>query len=923
MSDHVQYQRRQANKATRPRRRGAGAIGLLLVSALMLSTVVACSSDADDSPEDGAPEMGIEEKEFAPTSPELIAAALESGEIDEPTSLLYRTWAYFRDPQLPEQYIGEDATYEHLLLAEVRAKLDGLPTEFQEKIRPYLLRPNDPASAFSAEPVDDSHAAPDPAPASALHTGTALQVSAPTSTTEKKEPLKTCTADWKTQEVPNTGFRVWVCDDPITLGGFEADEALDRLAGVVAKYVPQMKADIGELRPDDPDSQTPLGHSLLPDFVADDLIDIYAVPSGWHGPWRYAPERDPDKGGMPNYGRTVSTPAKTPVANADSAYILMSMDHIHDRGLFERILVHELFHVFQYSLNIGVNPLWWTEGTAEWAASHYVRDDSARLHNARMDLVMDVAAPSILRTDDVPVYGAYIWPFFMEQEVGPESIIDVWHELATLPKGVSEEGVIELLNQHLNMSENYPELAVRLVNRDLQGSPISPKFQDLDPNFPTDRHARLGEFTLDEEPLELDARYLSGLGYRNYRVKVEEPDNHPAGTGVAVHVAGQAPSVSGIAPVLQGLIRDTDGNYSQVPISYTGDGDTVCVDEDMILVLANVSTQWTDLTDGWLTLDRLDGEPCTRVEVQDPNMFIPVFDGDVVQVDGEEGDDQPDDTQVVVTVRDPDPEKIRDYEVKVRVDGETLNGPREFSWPLDNFDNIGDGVWRRIEDLPLDNDLDDTNRPLTIDARLERSGDPVHQDSPTVELHGQQESMCYLEADITGQVWHEIYERGSSAYQPYPVSLHERYEPPLGVYLATTGGYEDTVMRITSLHPSEPPTYDEDTFGIDMMDFGQLIPEGETGSYDVNLTLAYRDYTNVPWAKIPMGEDLPNQGHGQPLPGSELHMLKGSATFEVTKTLQDSGIFEGTITGTFTDEHAYNHGDRLDVELKFATADEC
>ena len=266
MSDHVQYQRRQANKATRPRRRGAGAIGLLLVSALMLSTVVACSSDADDSPEDGAPEMGIEEEAFAPSSPELIAAALEAGEIDEPTSLLYRTWAYFRDPQLPEQYIGDDVSYEIGLLAEVRGKFDELPPGFQEQIEPYLLRPNDQASAFSAAPSSDSHAASFPTTASAVQTSTVLQVNSESPPAEKKKEL---TADWASQEVMGLGFRVWVCNDPAALAGLEPDDALDLMADMLYLYVPQMKADIGELIPDDPSAQTPSAKKLPPNFVAD------------------------------------------------------------------------------------------------------------------------------------------------------------------------------------------------------------------------------------------------------------------------------------------------------------------------------------------------------------------------------------------------------------------------------------------------------------------------------------------------------------------------------------------------------------------------------------------------------------------------------------------------------------------------------
>src|SRR5690606_36491313 len=159
----------------RPKRRGAAtraqfAIGVVVVALLAGCTSVtgdpvagddlgagtaagtasSASSPASDDPVagDGGDISGTEDGE--PTSVELIAAALEAGEIDEPTSLLYRTWLYFGDAQLPEQYIGAEQPYELGLLAEARGALDSMPTDIRAQVEPYLLRPEDPASAFNA-----------------------------------------------------------------------------------------------------------------------------------------------------------------------------------------------------------------------------------------------------------------------------------------------------------------------------------------------------------------------------------------------------------------------------------------------------------------------------------------------------------------------------------------------------------------------------------------------------------------------------------------------------------------------------------------------------------------------------------------------------------------------------------------------------
>jgi hypothetical protein len=89
-----------------------------------------------------------------PSSQSLIADAVAAGQLDEPTSLLYRAYALFGDPRLPAKYaaagaFGEDPT----LFAEIQDQADRLPPGLREQLAAYLLRPTDPHSPLHNPPL--------------------------------------------------------------------------------------------------------------------------------------------------------------------------------------------------------------------------------------------------------------------------------------------------------------------------------------------------------------------------------------------------------------------------------------------------------------------------------------------------------------------------------------------------------------------------------------------------------------------------------------------------------------------------------------------------------------------------------------------------------------------------------------------------
>jgi len=89
----------------------------------------------------------------APTSVDLIRAALDRGRIDAQTAMKYRGYALFGAPGPPAEFRGPNWTEDDALLDLAKARLDVLPAELADAIRPFLVRPTDPGSVFFASPA--------------------------------------------------------------------------------------------------------------------------------------------------------------------------------------------------------------------------------------------------------------------------------------------------------------------------------------------------------------------------------------------------------------------------------------------------------------------------------------------------------------------------------------------------------------------------------------------------------------------------------------------------------------------------------------------------------------------------------------------------------------------------------------------------
>lgn len=86
------------------------------------------------------------------SSLQLIAQAVQAGQLTEAQALMYRVQAVVGDAALPAQYHGNDAGLDgSTVMAEIVAKLATLPAATQAQLQPYLLPPSAAGSWIAAQ----------------------------------------------------------------------------------------------------------------------------------------------------------------------------------------------------------------------------------------------------------------------------------------------------------------------------------------------------------------------------------------------------------------------------------------------------------------------------------------------------------------------------------------------------------------------------------------------------------------------------------------------------------------------------------------------------------------------------------------------------------------------------------------------------
>ena len=324
----------------------------------------------------------------------------------------------------------------------------------------------------------------------------------------------------------------------------------------------------------------------------------------------------------------------------NSAFVVMRREMLGDPQ-FTDTLAHEFFHALQQARNArltfnwDIRPdddpewetlvfaeQWWTEATAEWAAFHFTREmpsqDQMRFigHRQRFSYFLDNATAIPLHAPQQRgesgwafMYSTYIWFYFMEQEIGPQAIAEIWEAFGELDPGTIEQAKA-IIDAQLPFEEHFRDFAVRNLNLELQpGDPIDPDYDDLDPWFPVgdispallvgaeDPDAWLPVAAEAEEPYRFADR-LRSLTAHYYRFL---PD--PRGGMLILDFSELVPASD---LDLDALVKIEDGAWERRRLD-AGGSTTLCLStpeddaEEIYLVLSNDNRDLFSVVEGEFT----------------------------------------------------------------------------------------------------------------------------------------------------------------------------------------------------------------------------------------------------------------------------------------------------------------------------------
>ncbi|MEY2478688.1 MAG: hypothetical protein QOG87_4003 [Actinomycetota bacterium] len=394
------------------------------------------------TPPDGTvPEEPPTVKEMLP-SQELIAKALAAGEITWAQSMLYRAYALFWDPRLPQEFDGIGSTGEDDFFTEARLRFAELDADTQAELAPFLERPTSPQGY-----------------------GCPL--------TSNGQPVT-----WQDSGAANPHFKVWAC------GTGDAANDIAKVVATLDDVYPAM-ADPAAMGPALTDAGTASDG-------ADPRIDVYlldVVPTRLRGSVQKPIE------GLAAAAISADDPF---VGSTASSYLMIGRPRLGNRAGLRRTVIHELFHAQQYAHNYAITTThptgtpWFFEASAAWAEWQFFRSASPLVHGdyftsgfrTAPELPLELpttAAGSAAQM--LHARWAYLWPFFMQQEAGgdPAPVFGTWKAVASATTWNEFHAAVD---KQLQSATTFRDFTVRNLNLDL-GPGIGTLYRDLDPEFPT------------------------------------------------------------------------------------------------------------------------------------------------------------------------------------------------------------------------------------------------------------------------------------------------------------------------------------------------------------------------------------------------------------------------------------------------------
>lgn len=120
------------------------------------------------------------------------------------------------------------------------------------------------------------------------------------------------------------------------------------------------------------------------------------------------------------------------------------------------LVSHEYFHAVQAAYNADL-PGWWSEGTATWHEEHFEpsQNDFERLAATFFEAPGRALNGNTQGTTDTFAYGTGVFPFFLEQTLGVQVIVDIFDRIAT--NTPVEEAIVEAVEARAPFDETFAE----------------------------------------------------------------------------------------------------------------------------------------------------------------------------------------------------------------------------------------------------------------------------------------------------------------------------------------------------------------------------------------------------------------------------------------------------------------------------------
>jgi len=361
------------------------------------------------------------------TTFDLIDRAASEGRISSDQAMLYKVFAIYDDPRLPQEMSGDDSDMtDSTFMSEVAGKYATLPVDVQQQVAPFLIPPFHQNSWWELRQQAKTH----------LYETNGLT----TFGFGIERPCTDCplSFDWEFVPTANGKVKIWYYGSDVQAEATAKDFAFE----IDQRIWPKLKALMGrEPLPDDGDGW--LGSSLGGDSRLDiALVDIpRSITTGRFGEGCHG-----------------------------AAWTYIQFNKAKPR----EELAHELMHSFQYAFNVKVRGgdctgegeyRWLMESTAEWVKD-YVYPGSTSPHNEHW------AAKHFLQAPEEPLnlrhdphwYGAYLLPFFLARVKGQTNIVgQIW---ANTEGVASLKAVEQALQPQGGFEKVWPQFVLRNWNDD-------------------------------------------------------------------------------------------------------------------------------------------------------------------------------------------------------------------------------------------------------------------------------------------------------------------------------------------------------------------------------------------------------------------------------------------------------------------------